>query len=361
MKFYAALMIDCRATITHRDVQVTKKTLSDVQELIELDLVAESDRAALMQVTTKYSLAISKHLQTILHHEGVAKQFVPTTAELVNTKQDLIDPIGDKPFSPVKGLVHRYPDRCLLKPVTVCPVYCRFCFRRETVGQGNPALTAQELLACYKYIQQHTDIWEVILSGGDPLILKAKQIHAIISALDKIQHVEVIRIHTRIPIVDPARVDSALIAALTQRKPIYVVLHINHPDEFTEAAILAIDSLADNGIVLLGQSVLLKGINDNVEILGKLMRTMVKHRIKPYYLHHMDFASGTSHFRTKIAEGQKLVAGLRGNYSGLCQPEYVLDIPGGAGKSPIGPTYLSKHNDGYKINSYAGEEYLYSD
>lgn len=338
-----------------------QKTLRGIQELEEAGLVVEADRSALMQVAAKYSVAISPHLQTILQHEGVTKQFVPTTDELLNTQQDLPDPIGDKPFSPLKGLVHRYPDRCLLQPVTVCPVYCRFCFRRETVGQGNPALTVQELAACYEYIQQHTDIWEVIISGGDPLILKPKQISAIINNLDQIKHVEIIRIHTRVPVVDPERINDALLIALTQRKPVYVVLHINHPDEFTDAAIRAIDLLADNGIVLLGQTVLLKGINNNVAVLGKLMRTMVKHRIKPYYLHHMDLASGTSHFRTTIAEGQALVAGLRGNYSGLCQPEYVLDIPGGAGKSPIGPTYLFKHQDGYKINSYSGEEHLYSD
>ncbi len=173
---------------------------------------------------------------------------------------------------------------------------------------------------------------------------------------------EIIRIHTRIPTVDPQRINAEMLSALTLRKPVYIVLHINHPAEFTAAAIAAIDLLAENGIVLLGQTVLLKGVNDNVATLGKLMRCMIKHRIKPYYLHHTDLAVGTSHFRTTIAEGQALVAALRGNYSGICLPEYVLDIPGGFGKSPIGPAYLTQQETGtYTIKDYTGCEHTYSD
>lgn len=341
---------------------MTKKTLRSVQELIAASLAPPDDHAELAMVAQKYAVAVSPHLFDLIRQEdGVRKQFIPTAAELNTGQLDMTDPIGDKTHSPIKGIIHRYPDRCLLQPVTVCPVYCRFCFRRETVGKGNPALTPTELDACYQYIAQHPAIWEVILSGGDPLILKAKQISNIIAQLDQIKHVEIIRIHTRIPTVDPSRINTDMLAALTQRRPIYVVMHINHPAEFNPAAIEAIDKLADGGIVLLGQTVLLKGINDNVETMGKLMRAMVKHRIKPYYLHHVDLAAGTSHFRTTIAEGQEIVAGLRGNYSGLCQPEYVLDIPGGAGKSPIGPNYLRKDGDVYKIINYTGHEHSYSE
>ncbi len=341
---------------------MTKKTLRSVQELVSADLAPADEHAALAMVAQKYAVAVSPHLMELIRQEdGIRNQFIPTAAELVNGPRDMTDPIGDKTHSPLKGIIHRYPDRCLLQPVTVCPVYCRFCFRRETVGKGNPALTAKELDACYAYIRSQPGIWEVILSGGDPLILKPKVIANIIAQLDQIKHVEIIRIHTRIPTVDPERINVDMLAALTQRRPVYMALHINHPAEFSPAAIAAIDKLADSGIVLLGQSVLLKGINDNVETLGTLMRTMLKHRIKPYYLHHVDMAAGTSHFRTTIAKGQELVAALRGNYSGLCQPEYVLDIPGGAGKSPIGPNYLCKHGDAYKIVSYTGQEFLYSD
>lgn len=337
------------------------KTLRDIPGLVATGLVSEPESAGLSAVAEKYAVAISPHLQDLLQHEGIRRQFVPDAAELINNKDDLVDPIGDQAHSPIKGLIHRYPDRCLLQPVTVCPVYCRFCFRRETVGQGNPALTSQELDSCYAYIQQHPEIWEVILSGGDPLILKPKQLQHIINNLDQIKHVEIIRIHTRVPTVDPQRINSELLKVLTQRRPVYVVLHINHPAEFVPEALEAINKLADNGIVLLGQSVLLKGVNDNIETLGQLFRGMVKHRIKPYYLHHVDLALGTSHFRTTIARGQELMSQLRGTYSGVCQPQYVLDIPGGAGKSPIGPNYLTQQESGYQVANFMGQEHFYTE
>jgi len=328
-------------------------------ELAAANLISAEALPAINAVADKYAISISPQLRELMQHEGIRKQFVPSAAELVTTAQESSDPIGDKAHSPLKGIVHRYPDRCLLQPVNVCPVYCRFCFRRETVGPGNAALTPVELQVCYEYIQSHPEIWEVILSGGDPLILKPKQLSNIITALDQIKHVEIIRIHSRVPMVDSARINTEMIAVLKQRKPIYMVLHINHPQEFSDMAISAIDQLTDNGIVLLGQSVLLKDVNDNLEVLGELMRKMVKHRIKPYYLHHGDLAAGTSHFRTRIAHGQELMAGLRGDYSGLCQPQYILDIPGGQGKSPIGPNYLAKSNDGYIVKDYHGAEHLY--
>jgi len=340
---------------------MTKRTIRSVPDLLAAELVSPEDVDGLVAVAKKYAVAISPHLQEIITRDGVQQQFVPTVQELDTTTQELHDPVGDKTYSPLKGIVHRYPDRCLLQPVTVCPVYCRFCFRRETVGQGNPALTPTELQACYAYIRANPDIWEVILSGGDPLILKGAQIGKIIKELDQIEHVEIIRLHTRVPIVDPQRINEPILRALTQRQPIYIVLHINHPAEFILPAIAAINKLVDNGIVLLGQTVLLKGVNDTVKVLGQLLRQMVKYRIKPYYLHHLDMARGTGHFRLPIVKGQELVAGLRGNYSGLCQPQYVLDIPGGGGKTPIGPNYLIPQEQGYKVTSYTGAEHEYFD
>lgn len=337
------------------------KVIKSIDGIAGIGIAMDDSHATLEAVAKKYSISITPQIQKILQQDGIKQQFVPSAAELVSTKQELSDPIGDFAHMMVKGLVHRYPDRCLLQPVTVCPVYCRFCFRREVVGQGEPALTAEQLQTCYDYIKEHEEIWEVILTGGDPLILKPKKLQQIINSLDQIKHVEIIRIHTRIPVVDPDRINDEMLSVLTMRKPIYIVLHINHPNEFTEVAIAAINKLADSGIVLLGQSVLLKGVNDNVTVLGQLMRNMVKHRIKPYYLHHADLAVGTSHFRTTIDHGQDLMASLRGNYSGLCQPQYVLDIPGGAGKSPIGPNYICKHDGDYKVTSYEGKEHLYRD
>lgn len=338
-----------------------KITLRTAAELESAGFIAATEVAAINAVAQKYAIAISSQLAEQLQHPAIHKQFVPTAAELNASPQDLLDPIGDQTHSPIKGIVHRYPDRCLLQPVRVCPVYCRFCFRRETVGPGNSALNPEELQACFAYIKQHPEIWEVILSGGDPLILKPQHLAKIIIELDQIPHVEIIRIHSRIPVVDSARIDLEMLKVLKLRKPIYIVLHINHAAEFSPQAIATIEQLADNGIVLLGQTVLLKDINDNAETLGNLMRTMVKHRIKPYYLHHPDLAAGTSHFRTSIAAGQEIVAALRGNYSGLCQPEYVLDIPGGAGKSPIGPNYMTTHEDGYTIKDFNGNEHQYTE
>jgi lysine 2,3-aminomutase len=271
----------------------------------------------------------------------VARQFMPDPREHETAPEELADPIGDEAFSPVKGIVHRYPDRVLLKPILACPVYCRFCFRREHVGRKDTTLTAAELEAAFAYIASHDEIWEVILTGGDPLALAPRRLGALIARLEAIPHVEVIRIHTRVPVVDPKRVSAALVGALKIAKPVYVAIHCNHPDELGADARRALARLADAGLPLLSQTVLLKGINDDDATLAALFRALVRNRVKPYYLHHADLARGTSHFRTTIAEGQALVAALRGRVSGLCQPAYVLDIPGGHGKVPVGPAYYA--------------------
>jgi lysine 2,3-aminomutase len=273
-------------------------------------------------------------------HDPIARQFVPSDAELLTTPDERADPIGDNAHSPVKGIVHRYADRVLLKPSHACPVYCRFCFRREMVGPGGEALSPAELDTALDYVRARPEIWEVILSGGDPLILSPRRIAEIVRSLDAIEHVGVIRVHTRVPVVDPLRVSDELVAALRAEKAVYVVLHINHAREFTDAARAACRRLSDAGIVLLSQSVLLKGVNDDAATLEDLFRALVRNRIKPYYLHQGDLAPGTSQFRTTIAQGQALMRDLRGRVSGLCQPTYVLDIPGGHGKVPVGPIYL---------------------
>jgi lysine 2,3-aminomutase len=274
-------------------------------------------------------------------HDPIARQFLPDARERNVGAEEMSDPIGDDRFSPVKGIVHRYTDRVLLKPTLACPAYCRFCFRREVVGQGDTTLTAAELDAAFAYIEAHAEIWEVIVSGGDPLALSPRRLGAIVRRLDAIPYVEVIRVHTRVPVADPERIDDAMIAALRAEKPVYVVVHCNHAKELSEAARAALARLADAGHPLLAQTVLLKGINDDTATLEALMRALVRNRIKPYYLHHADLAPGTAHFRTSLADGQAIMASLRGRVSGLCQPTYVLDIPGGHGKVPVGPCYAA--------------------
>jgi lysine 2,3-aminomutase len=270
--------------------------------------------------------------------DPIARQFVPDPAELDVQPDEQSDPIGDGAHSPVEGLVHRFPDRVLLKLVNVCAVYCRFCFRREMIGPGKPnGLSCEALAAACGYIAAHREIWEVILSGGDPLVLSPRRLAVVMKRLRAIEHVKIVRVHTRVPAVDPARVTPALVRALkASGKATYVVLHANHARELTPAARAACARIIDAGVPMLAQSVLLKGVNDDAEALGALMRALVECRIKPYYLHHLDRAPGTAHFRTSIAHGQELMRELRARYSGLCQPTYVVDDPR-QGKVPVGP------------------------
>jgi lysine 2,3-aminomutase len=323
-------------------------TLRTVKQICDRGLASSEKRAALDAVAARYAVALPPALADLIDrndpHDPIARQFVPDAAELDHRLEELNDPIGDDAHSPVEGIVHRYPDRVLLKLTPICAVYCRFCFRREMVGpeKGN-ALSAEALTHALDYIRSHRQIWEVILTGGDPLVLSARRLRAVMKELAAIDHVKVLRIHTRVPVAEPTRVTAELVRAIKVKgKPTYVALHINHPRELTQAARAACARMADAGLVLLGQSVLLAGVNDTPEVLGDLMRALVECRIKPYYLHHGDLAPGTAHLRTDIATGQDLMRALRGRLSGLCQPTYVLDIPGGHGKSPIGPDYLAR-------------------
>lgn len=252
------------------------------------------------------------------------------------------DPIGDDTYSPVRGIVHRYPDRVLLKIVSACAVYCRFCFRKELIGKGTRGPTLQEIDTALDYIRNDKNIWEVILTGGDPFVLSARRICDILKRLEDISHVQILRIHTRVPIAAPERVTDAYVSALKLSKPLYVSVHVNHVNEITPEAENALRRLHTRGCTLLAQTVLLKGVNDTPEALENLFRKLVTLRVRPYYLHHCDLAPGTSHFRVSLAEGQALVQTLRGKVSGLCQPHYVLDIPGGYGKINVAPCAANK-------------------
>jgi lysine 2,3-aminomutase len=301
------------------------------------------DARDLHPVMAAYATAITPALADLIDrndpNDPIARQFVPSPAELDVQPEELPDPIGDMTHEPVPGIVLRYQDRVLLKAVAVCPVYCRFCFRREMVGpekQGN--LSQAELDGALAYIRAHPEIWEVIITGGDPFMLSARRAEALTRALDAIPHVKVIRWHTRMPVADPERISDEFVAAIrSTHKAVYVGVHCNHPRELTDAARAALSRMADAGIVLLSQTVLLKGVNDSADTLSDLMRGLVEARVKPYYLHHADLAPGTSHFRTTIEEGQALVRALRDRVSGLAQPYYVIDIPGGVSKALASP------------------------
>jgi lysine 2,3-aminomutase len=297
--------------------------------------------------------------------DPVWRTIVPTSAELDVRPEELRDPIGDGPHTPVRGLTHRYPDRVLFKPTHTCAVYCRFCFRRYAVGDPAETLTSEQIEACLAYIARTPAVWEVILSGGDPLVLGAAKLSGIMERLRAIEHVKVLRFHTRVPVVLPSRVDAELVESLganrRPRKAVYVVTHINHVNEITTEVEDACDRLFAGGAQLLNQTVLLKDINDSPEQMEALLRKLVEIRVKPYYLHHGDLARGTSHFRTTIGAGRELMTALRGRLSGLCQPTYVIDIPGGYGKSPIGPVYAQPNGEAWTIADYEGHLHDYLD
>jgi len=321
------------------------RTLRTPADLAEAGIVAPERVAELAPVAARYAVAITPAMAELVpHNDALARQFTPTTGELITTPDERADPIGDEAHSPVAGVVHRYRDRVLLKANHACAVYCRFCFRREVVGpDGERPLSPAQLDAAMAYIAADPAIWEVIVTGGDPLILSPRRLADLMRRLAAIDHVKVVRFHTRVPAVDPARITPELVAALTATdKTVWVALHANHADELTAEAAAAIGRLVDAGVPMVSQTVLLKGVNDDAATLEALMRRFVELRIKPYYLHHADLAPGTGHFRTTIAKGQALMRELRGDVSGLCQPTYVLDIPGGHGKAPIGPCYAGE-------------------
>jgi lysine 2,3-aminomutase len=349
-------------------------TLRRPDELVARGLVRAADLPDLEKVAARYAVAVTPDIAALIDSEDptdpIARQFLPNAQELVTARGENADPIGDDAHSPVAGIVHRYPDRVLFKLVAVCAVYCRFCFRREMVGPGKAtALSEDAYQAALDYISSHGEIWEVILTGGDPLMLSPRRLTEIMIDLAAIDHVKIIRIHTRVPVADPARVTPELVGALRVKgATTWIAIHANHPREFSTNARAACARLADAGIPLVSQSVLLRGVNDDAATLESLMRTFVECRIKPYYLHHGDLAPGTAHLRTGLEQGQSLMRALRGRVSGLCQPEYVLDIPGGHGKAPVGPGYLSQDESSardlssetrYRVVDYCGEVHFY--
>lgn len=326
------------------------------------NLMPDGDQT-LAAVMERYAVSVTDTVLDTINPadpaDPVARQYLPTVAELVTTPDERADPIGDDPHTPVKGIVHRYPDRVLLKPVHVCAVYCRFCFRREKVGPGSEALNPVELAAALDYIRQTPDIWEVILTGGDPFVMSARRLQDIMTALNAIPHVQVIRFHTRVPVADPARVTDDVIAALHSDKAVYVVYHVNHAHELTDAVRMVARKFVQAGIPLLSQSALLRGVNDKAETLETLFRALTAMKIKPYYLHHPDMAPGTSHFRLGIAAGQDLMRQLQGRVSGVALPRYMLDIPGGFGKVPVEPRWIEPTAEGYTVTDYHGHAHAY--
>ena len=341
-----------------------RRTLRTAEELAASGLIPATRVDALARVAERYAMALPPALADLIDasdpNDPIARQFVPSEAELDARPEERADPIGDARHSPVEGIVHRYPDRVLLKLTHVFPVYCRFCFRGEMVGPGEDQVLSESAVeGALAYIAAHPEIWEVILTGGDPFMLSPRRVKEIVRRLDAIAHVKILRWHTRMPVADPERVSDALVLALLCAKTTYVVVHVNHPRELSPHAVAAGARLIDAGIPVLSQSVLLKGVNDDADTLVALCRALVEARIKPYYLHHADLAPGTAHFRNQIEHGQALMRELKARVSGLCQPDYVLDIPGGHAKARLNANDIAETDDGWRLRDAHGAWHAY--
>ena len=342
------------------------RTIRDPAALVEAGLAPLEAMAGLTQVAERFAMALTPTVQALIDAadptDPIARQYVPDAAELVTLPEERSDPTSDEPFTPVKGVVHRYPDRALLKPLLACPVYCRFCFRREVVGPDGGLLTEAELDTALDWFEAHPDVREAILTGGDPLMLSPRRLDHIMRRLSALPHLDIIRLHSRVPVSAPERLNAQLIAALSSDKAVFLCVHANHSKEFSETARQGLKLLRHGGVTLLGQSVLLRGVNDTAQELENLFRAMLRAQVKPYYLHQLDRAPGTARFEVPIAEGRRLLASLRGRLTGLAWPTYVLDLPNGAGKAPLGPSFARDDADGWLVEGpLDGRQYQYND
>lgn len=290
----------------------------------------------------------------------IRKQVVPVGDELKVSSCELADPIGDNTHSPVKGLIHRYPDRVLIWPTKNCAIHCRFCFRKHLTGPKQWFLSPIEAGEIIKYLNAHTEIQEVIFSGGDPLLLPDKLLEFWIKKIKSVAHIKRIRFHTKLFSALPSRITPSLLKILKKFDPVYIAIHINHPKEISAEFVQAVKRARRAGIVLITQTVLLRGINNNAEILKDLFLKLVDLGVKPYYLHQGDLVVGTSHLRTTIDDGIKIMKQLRGRISGLAMPQYILDIPGGHGKVPIDLNYIKKTKGKTLVQGVFGGETEYS-
>jgi lysine 2,3-aminomutase len=320
------------------------------------------DTGPLKEVADKYPMRITGYYLGLIKDPGdpIWRQCVPDPCELEDDGH-LDDPLNEESLSPVPGLVHRYPDRVVWLVSAVCAVYCRFCMRKRSVGCTGISASMNSCDRALEYIAGNNRIRDVILSGGDPFLLDDDLLDGILSRLRKITHVEIIRIGTRAPVTLPERITPRFCRMLKSHHPLYINTHFNHPREITRESSMACEMLADAGIPLGNQTVLLRGVNDDPTLIKRLMQQLLSIRVRPYYIHQMDLVKGTRHFHTKVEKGIEIMAGLRGHTSGLATPYFVIDLPGGKGKVPVGPEYLERQGDRLLLRNYLGEVIEYPD
>lgn len=323
--------------------------------------LTESEFEGVRIATQRFSMALTPYLTTLIDGQNpscpLRIQFVPRKEESVVSQQESLDPCGEEPYTVAPNLIHRYPDRVLLLALSHCPAYCRYCTRGRLVSQNHVYRIGKEQL---DYIKEHTEIRDVLISGGDPFLLPENRLVTILKELRKIPHVEIIRIGTRVPITLPQRVSKSFAEALRPFSPLFINVQTNHPLELTVESRQALGYLADAGIPLGNQSVLLKGVNDDVSVMAALVHKLLMCRVRPYYLYQCDMLSGTSHLRVPIERGVQIIRSLRGNTTGFAIPEFVVDIPDGGGKTPIPPVYVMEEKEKHLlIQNFEGKVVLY--
>ncbi len=328
-----------------------------------LDLIPE-EIEGIKHSKGRLALAVTPYFASLMDPNNpncpIRRQAIPRIEEFHLSKNDMVDPCGEDKDSPVPGLVHRYPDRVLLLVTDQCAVYCRYCTRRRLVGSNERSITQGNFEEVLKYLKNHRKVRDVLLSGGDPLLLENERLEEILSRLRALSHIELLRIGTRAPVTLPQRITGGLVRMLKKYHPLMISIHFTHPKEITEAVKRACNELADGGIPLGSQTVLLKGINDKPYIMKKLVQELLKIRVRPYYIYQCDLATGTEHFRTSVATGIQIIEKLRGHTTGYAVPMYVVDAPGGGGKIPVEPVYLISRGKGKVVlRNYEGKIFEY--
>ena len=316
-----------------------------VEELKEAGInITPEEEEGIRQCLKSLRMAVTPYYLSLINlddpDDPIRRQCIPTAKELYQSPADLLDPLHEDGDSPVKGLTHRYPDRVLLLVTDQCSMYCRHCTRRRFAGQTDQAVPVSQIDGCIEYIRNHPEVRDVLISGGDPLVMSDDRLEYVISKVREIPHVEIVRIGSRTPVVMPQRITPELCEMLKKYHPIWLNTHFNHPKEVTEESKRACAMLADAGIPLGNQSVLLAGVNDCVYTMKKLMHELVKMRVRPYYIYQCDLSMGLEHFRTPVSKGIEIIEALRGHTSGFCVPTFVVDAPGGGGKTPVMPNYV---------------------
>jgi lysine 2,3-aminomutase len=338
--------------------------ITTVEELEKVIYLSEKEKKNISDCLKVFRMAITPYYASLMDPKDpkcpIRMQAVPTINETHIAPYELEDPLDEELESPVKNIVHRYPDRVLFLVTHMCSMYCRHCTRRRTVGEEDFVISDAEVEAGVNYIAGNPQIRDVLISGGDPLTMSDSRLETIIAKLRKIEHVEIIRIGTRVPVVMPMRITPELLAMLKKYQPIWINTHFNHPKELTPDSIKACADIVDAGIPLGNQSVLLRGINDDTAIMKELLLKLVKARVRPYYLYQCDLSQGLDHFRTKVEKGIEIIQNLTGNISGYAVPKYVIDAPHGGGKVPINPEYMiSKDDNEVVMRNYKGKNYTY--